>query len=135
MAMKPEVREAFLRRPRVAVFSTVGPQGRVHAVLVWYLWDGDAFTVVTERGSVKHRNAELSGRGAIVVHEEVAYLSAEGPVAVIPAAVETRLALWTLYKGEEIARTTVSPEATANMVELVLRPERWIEVPARFLDL
>jgi PPOX class probable F420-dependent enzyme len=132
--MEPEDREAFLQRPRAAVFSTIGSTGRIHSVLVWYLWDGKAFTVVTDRGSVKQRNAERAGRATIVVHEDVAYLSAEGPVAVKPAAIETRLALWTRYKGEDVARTTVTPEATAKMVELVLRPARWIEVPASFLD-
>ena len=132
--MKPEDLEAFLQGPRVAVFSTIGPAGRIHSVLVWYLWDGAAFTVVTERRSVKHRNAERSGRAVILVHEDVAYVSAEGPVAVEQATVETRLALWTRYKGLEVARTTVTPEATANMVALILRPERWIEVPPSFLD-
>ena len=134
-AVKPEDREAFLQWPKAAVFSTVGSAGRVHSVLVWYLWDGEAFTIVTDRGSVKHRNVERSGRATIVVHEDVAYLSAEGPVAVYPADVETRLALWTRYMGEDVARTSVTAEATATMVALVLRPEHWIEVPASFVNL
>ena len=70
-----------------------------------------------------------------MVHEDVAYLSAEGPVAVYPADVETRLALWTRYMGEDVARTSVTAEATATMVALVLRPEHWIEVPASFVNL
>jgi PPOX class probable F420-dependent enzyme len=129
--MKPDERDDFLAAVRPAVFCTTGEDGRVHSVLVWYTWDGSVFTVLTDRGSVKDRNARRTGRATIVVHEDINYISAEGPVEVRdPVSYEERLALWTRYSGEEIARQVVTPGSSDKLVALVLTPERVIEVPA-----
>lgn len=130
--MTPEERATFLEVPRSAVFSTLSAAGRVHSVLVWFMWDGKDLTVLTERGSVKHRNVEGSGRATILVHENVSYVSAEGPVEVRDVSPETRLELWTRYAGAEVAAEMVTEDTTARMVALVLRPERWIGVAAAY---
>jgi PPOX class probable F420-dependent enzyme len=124
----PEERNIFLETPRSAVFSTVNSAGRVHSVLVWFLWDGERLTVLTERGSVKHRNVERSGRATVVVHENVSYISAEGPVEVRDVSPAVRRELWTRYAGPEVAAEMVTEDTTARMVGLVLRPEHWIAV-------
>jgi len=124
----PEERNIFLETPRSAVFSTVNSAGRVHSVLVWFLWDGEMLTVLTERGSVKHRNVERSGRATVVVHENVSYISAEGPVEVRDVSPAVRRELWTRYAGPEVAAEMVTEDTTARMVALVLRPEHWIAV-------
>lgn len=126
--MTPEERNIFLETPRSAVFSTVNSAGRVHSVLVWFLWDGEMLTVLTERGSVKHRNVERSGRATVVVHENVSYISAEGPVEVRDVSPAVRRELWTRYAGPEVAAEMVTEDTTARMVALVLRPEHWIAV-------
>ena len=126
--MTPEERNIFLETPRSAVFSTVNGAGRVHSVLVWFLWDGETLTVLTERGSVKHRNVERSGRATVVVHENVSYVSAEGPVEVGDVSPAVRRKLWTRYAGPEVAAEMVTEDTTARMVALVLRPEHWIAV-------
>ncbi len=128
--MTPEERTLFLAKPRSAVFSSLTESGRIHSVLVWYLWDGGTLTVLTERGSVKHRNVERTGRAAITVHDDVAYVSAEGPVAVRAVAPDERRELWTHYAGPEMAAEMVREDTTARMVALVLTPERWIGVSA-----
>ncbi|HXA43080.1 MAG TPA: pyridoxamine 5'-phosphate oxidase family protein [Candidatus Solibacter sp.] len=129
--MSPKERDDFLSGVRPAVFSSARSDGRIHSVVVWYAWDGSAFTVLTDRGSVKDRNVRRVGRATIVVHEDINYVSAEGPVVVRdPVGDEERLALWTRYYGEETARQIVTPGSSQRLVALVLTPERLIEVPA-----
>jgi PPOX class probable F420-dependent enzyme len=129
--MRPKERDEFLRGVRPAVLSTIGEDGRVHSVVVWYLWNGSVFTVLTDRGSVKERNVRRTGRATIVVHEDINYVSAEGAVEMRdPVSYEERLALWIRYSGEETARQVVTPGSSEKLVALVLTPERLIEVPA-----
>ena len=129
--MSPKDRDEFLNGVRPAVFSSTARDGRIHSVLVWYTWDGLAFTVLTDRGSVKERNVRQTGRATIVVHEDINYVSAEGPVVIRdPVSDQERLALWTRYYGEETARQIVAPGSSQRLVALVLTPERLIEVPA-----
>lgn len=128
--MTPAERDAFLREPRTAVLATTGRDGRVHAVPVWFSYDGAAFRIITERGSVKHRNAARAGRAALCVDERdgvFRYVTAEGPVTVQdPLSYEERLALHTLYRGPEQAKAIVDRGGHEKMVLLVLTPERWI---------
>jgi PPOX class probable F420-dependent enzyme len=127
---QPDDREAFLNRPRTAVLATTGRDGRVHAVPVWYRWNGEVFRVITERGSVKHRNAVRSGRATICVDQRdgpFRYVTAEGPVTVEDTVTyQERLALHTLYRDPETAKTIVDRGGHERMVMLVLRPERWL---------
>src|SRR6266545_3851131 len=81
--MTPEEREAYLSQPRNATLATVSANGRIHAVPVWFRYEGGAFEIFTERSSVKHRNAARAGRAALCVDDgQFAYVSAEGPVEV-----------------------------------------------------
>jgi PPOX class probable F420-dependent enzyme len=126
----PEDRHTFLKQPRTAVLATTGRDGRVHAVPVWYSWDGEAFRVITERGSAKHRNAARSGRATLCVDERdgpYRYITAEGAVTVQDAvSYDERLALHTLYRGAEAAKQIVDRGGHERMVMLVLRPDRWL---------
>ncbi|MGI8609375.1 MAG: pyridoxamine 5'-phosphate oxidase family protein [Candidatus Dormibacteria bacterium] len=128
--MTPEERSTFLETPRSAVFSTVGGLGAVHSVLVWFTWDGESLVVLTERGSVKHRNVERTGRATVLVHADVAYVSVEGTVETRNVSPEERRELWTRYAGPEVAEEMVTEDTTARMVALVLHPEHWIAVSA-----
>jgi PPOX class probable F420-dependent enzyme len=122
-------RDAFLREPRTAVLVTTGRDGRAHAVPVWFLWDGDVFRVITERGSVKHRNAARTGRAALCVSAEgsLRYVTAEGPVVVQdPVSYNERLALHTHYRGPDAARKVVDQGGHERMVMLIVRPEKWL---------
>ena len=112
-----------------AILATVGANGRMHAVPVWFRYEGGAFGIITERGSVKHRNAVNAGRAAICVDDgKFAYVSAEGPVEVQdPVSYEERLALHTLYRGAEAAKRIVDQGGHERMVILRLRPEHWLD--------
>jgi PPOX class probable F420-dependent enzyme len=130
MTYAPEDRDAFLKQPRTAVLATTDRSGRVHAVPVWYAWDGTDFRVITERGSAKHRNAVRTGRATLCVDERQGafrYVTAEGPVTVRdPVTYDERLALHTRYRGPEAAKQIVDRGGHERMVLLILRPERWL---------
>jgi len=123
-------RDAFVREPRTAVFATTGRDGRVHAVPVWFLWDGAAFRILTDRGSAKHRNAARAGRATLCIDDRdgrFEYTTAEGPVTVQdPVSYDERLALHTHYRGPEAAKKVVDRGGHERMVMLVLRPEKWL---------
>ena len=120
-------REAFLRQPRNAVLATVASDGRTHAVPVWFRYVDGLFRIITERGSVKHRNAERTGRASLCIPDDwLSYVGVEGPVRVEdPVSYEERLALHTAYRGAEAAREIVDRGGHERMVILELRPERW----------
>ena len=127
--MMPGERDAYLSEARNAILATVGADGRVHAVPVWVRYEGGAFEIITERGSVKHRNAANARRAAICIDDgKFAYVSAEGPVEVQdPVSYEERLALHTHYRGAEAAKRIVDQGGHERMVILRLRPERWLD--------
>ncbi len=128
--MDSSQRETFLNQPRTAVLSTLSEHGRIHAVPVWFRWDGGAFRIITGRGSAKHRNVLREGRASFCIDERqgtIAYLTAEGPVRVEDTVTkEERLALHTLYRGAEAARKVVDGGGHDGMVLLILTPERWL---------
>src|SRR3954452_22733134 len=128
--MTPGERDAYLRQPRNAILATVGANGRIHAVPVWFRSEGGAFGIITERGSVKHRNAVDAGRAAICVDDgKFAYVSAEGPVEVQdPVSYEERLALHTLYRGAEGGKRIANKGGNERMLILRLPPEHWLDL-------
>jgi PPOX class probable F420-dependent enzyme len=127
--MTPDERDAYLGQPRNAIVATTGADGRVHAVPVWFLYNDGVFAIITERGSVKHRNAARAGRAALCVDDgRFAYVGAEGPVEVQdPVSYEERLALHDLYRGAEAAKGIVDHGGHERMVILRLRPDRWFD--------
>ena len=128
--MTPDEREQFLREPRTAVVSTLRRDGRIHAVPVWFRWDGESLRIITDRGSVKHRNVERTGRASLCIDEREGafrFVTAEGPVTVENSvSYEERLALHTLYRGAEQAQRIVDRGGHERMVLLLLRAERWL---------
>lgn len=127
--MSDSQREAFISQPRTAVLSTTSADGTIHAVPVWYRWDGEVFRIITDRGSVKHRNLQRTRRAALCIDERedrIVWVTAEGPVTVDDTvSYEERLALHTHYRGAEAARAVVDRGGHEHMVLLRLRPERW----------
>jgi PPOX class probable F420-dependent enzyme len=123
-------RDGFLRQPRTAVIATTSRDGRIHAVPVWFIWDGQAFRIITERGSAKHRNVTRHGRASLCIDERDSsfrYITAEGLVRVQdPVTYDERLDLHTHYRGAEAAKPIVDRGGHENMVMLILTPERWL---------
>ena len=130
MTYQPSDRGDFLRQPRTAVIATTSRDGRIHAVPVWFMWDGQVFRIITERGSAKHRNIVRSNRASLCIDERdgsFRYVTAEGLVRVQdPVTYDERLALHTHYRGAEAAKPIVDRGGHENMVMLILTPERWL---------
>ena len=49
--MTPGERDAYLCQPRNAILATVGADGRIHAVPVWFQYEGGEFAIITVRGT------------------------------------------------------------------------------------
>ena len=128
--MDQQERDAFLSEPRTAVLATTGRDGRVHAVPVWFGYDGSVVRIITERGSVKHRNVIRTPRASLCVDERdgaFRYVTVEGAVTVQDSvSYEERLALHTRYRGPEAAKRIVDQGGHERMVMLLLRPEKWL---------
>ncbi len=128
--MEQTDREQFVAQPLTAVLATQWPDGRIHAMPVWYLYEEGTFKIITERGSQKHRNAERSGRATLCIDEregKMRHVMVEGPVNVAdPVSYEQRLALHRQYRGDDAARKVVDRGGHEKMVMLILQPERWI---------
>lgn len=119
----------MLAQPSVATFATKGPDGRVHAVPVWFGYQAGKLRVITERASVKARNAIRAGRATLCVvraeGDDLRYVSVEGPVAVEACTPAERRTLWTRYRDEVTAERMAAGDISSLCV-LVIAPERVI---------
>ena len=86
---------SFLREYHLATLSTVGRNGRVHAVPVGFTYEDGIVRIIGSRGTQKFVNAERSGRASVC--------SVDG-------------ARWISFEGT--ARVTDDPDAVARAVEL-----------------
>lgn len=84
--------EARLVGGRSMVLSTTRPDGRPHAIPVWYWWNGGALYFITARGTQKARN--LAAQSWIVAHfgdgDDVLFV--EGGAVIVDAADERQRA-------------------------------------------
>ncbi|MDF2664180.1 MAG: hypothetical protein K0R81_30 [Microbacterium sp.] len=86
---------SFLREYHLATLSTVGRNGRVHAVPVGFTYEDGIVRIIGSRGTQKFVNAERSGRASVCSVDGARWISFEGP-----------------------ARVTDDPDAVAHAVEL-----------------
>jgi PPOX class probable F420-dependent enzyme len=126
-----EEREQFLTQGHVAVFATIGPGKRPHAMPVWYLYEDGILIMLTGRGSHKHRNIERHQEVTLVVdRREVPYYAVmiQGTATPGPApSPEQRLRLATGYLGEERGAAYTAQRLGADTVTIHLRPEKYVE--------
>jgi PPOX class probable F420-dependent enzyme len=91
----PLVRE-LLEARLVGVLATIGPDGAVHAIPLWYAWDGEGIVFATGSGSRKVRNLRRDPRATLVLHDsrpgfEVCGASIRGEAELVEGAAATRL--------------------------------------------
>ncbi|MDP9868033.1 MULTISPECIES: pyridoxamine 5'-phosphate oxidase family protein [Streptosporangium] len=134
-AMTRPEREAFLAEVRVGVVSVVTDDGHGPlAVPMWYGYaPGGEVMLITPRDSRKARLIRLAGRYSLCVQAAeppYRYVSVEGPVTAIAESVtaDERRALARRYLGDEEGDRYVgsSAGATARMISIRMRPERWL---------
>ena len=73
----PLARE-LLAAPLVASLSTLSPEGTIHAVAVWFSWDGEAVCVATSGASAKVRNLEQDSRATVMLHDSPGGMDVRG---------------------------------------------------------
>jgi len=128
-------RVAFLSEPHIAVVSVAGDPGRAPlSVPLWYGYEPHGeLTLITGRTSRKARLIRESGRVTLCAQRldpPRKYVTVEGPVVEIQevVTVQERKALARRYLGAERGDAFVdsSPDATAQMILIRVRPEHWL---------
>ena len=123
-------RDELLDLPIAGVLSTLTPAGRIHSVPVHFLRRGPELRVLTERDSVKCRNARRTGRATLCVETTIGgsdrwYVSAEGPVSVERSvSMDDVEALHLRYDKPGAFESDRAWDDDSAV--LVIRPERWI---------
>jgi PPOX class probable F420-dependent enzyme len=118
---------AFLKRPLVAVLTTVRPAGTLHSTPVWFEFEDETFYFWVSGESVKAISARANPTASVCIatHDEpYQYVSAEGHCEVSTVGVEDRcLSICSRYYPADEARAFVSEELLAeDSVILILHP-------------
>jgi F420H(2)-dependent biliverdin reductase len=72
----------FLTERHLGILSTVGRDGRVHAVPVGFTYADGIVRIIGSRGSQKFVNAERSGRASVASVDGAQWISLEGAAVV-----------------------------------------------------
>jgi PPOX class probable F420-dependent enzyme len=123
-----ERQRRFVEKARIARLATVGRDGAPLVTPVWYAVEEDAFLVLTDAGSQKHRNAERDPRVELCIDDErppYHTVLVRGRASIEPErGPEWRLALAVRYLGEEGGRRYVAENPPREEVLLRITPER-----------
>jgi PPOX class probable F420-dependent enzyme len=118
--MTPERGREFLAEgQRSAVLATVRPDGRPHAVPLWYALDGDHVIINVSADSVKGRAIVSEPRVTLSVHEDVppySFVMVDGTAEVVTDPDEIR------RDATEIARRYLPSEAVDGFVGYATSP-------------
>jgi PPOX class probable F420-dependent enzyme len=68
----------FVRKAKVAILSTNGPDGYPHAAGMWFVVAGDSLQMWTYAKSQKARNLVRDNRCSVVIEEGIAYHELKG---------------------------------------------------------
>ena len=128
----PANRDEYLRKPNVAVLSTVGPGCEPHAMPIWYLYEDGDFVMLASCSSQKVRNIERCNQASLVLdtRERPYYAVMIRGTAEIgpPASDELRLRLYNQYLSDEEARARMERRSSdTGSVTIRLRPEKFVE--------
>jgi hypothetical protein len=119
----------FLLKPRIGRLATLRRDGSPHVAPVWYRLEDGAILVLTDRGSVKHRNIERDARVEFCIDDErppyhTVIVGGRATVHEAPGA-EWRESLAIHYLGEEAGKRYVTQNAsTGNEIMLRIEPGR-----------
>ncbi|MRG59006.1 TIGR03618 family F420-dependent PPOX class oxidoreductase [Agromyces sp. CFH 90414] len=114
---------AFLAEYHLATLSTIGKDGRVHAVPVGITYRDGIVRVIGSRGTQKFLNVERTGRASVNTVDGMRWLSFEGPARILDDAESVALAV-ELYTARYRA-----PRVNPERVVLELTVERVLGSP------
>ncbi len=106
-----------LRNDITIWLNTVRPDGRPHAVVVWFLWDGEAILIFSKPKNQKLRNLQHNSNVVLALdntHEGSDPITIEGIATLLkPGEVNTALPGFVEKYGEHIKRIGYTPEEMA----------------------
>ena len=114
---------AFLSEYHLATLSTIGRDGRVHAVPVGITYRDGIVRVIGMRGSQKFRNVERVGRASVNTVDGGRWISFEGPARISEDPADIALAV------ELYAARYRQPQPNPERVVLELTVERVLGSP------
>jgi PPOX class probable F420-dependent enzyme len=118
----------FLEKARIGRLATIRRDGTPHIAPVWFMVEGDAVLILTDRGSQKHRNIERDPRVEFCIDDEQApyhTVIVRGRVTVEePRGPAWRFSLAVHYLGPEGGRRYVESTPAGDEVLLRIQAER-----------
>lgn len=130
MALTAEEIRAFLEQPNIAVMATVRPDGRPHAVPIWYEYDDGVFVFHMGPESVRYRNLLRNNKASLCVDTRTPPYKAvivEGEVDLLEGLDDERTErMAARYLGERAGQRYAESVRGARVIIGRLRPERTI---------
>jgi PPOX class probable F420-dependent enzyme len=124
--------EQRLRTDHVIWLVTVRPDGRPHAVTVWFLWDGDTILIFSQPGNQKIRNLQVNPNVVLAMdntHEGSDPITIEGTASLLATGeVDTTHSAYIEKYGEGIKEIGLTPEQMAAQYSQAIRIR-----PTRFM--
>jgi PPOX class probable F420-dependent enzyme len=130
----PERAQDFLRARKIVWLATIHPSGRPHIAPVWFLWDQNAVTIVSQPDAQKVRNLQANPSCSIAVddsengHQPVAF---DGVASLEPGALPGYIRDRYIEKyGEMLEAMNWTPEQLFEAYSQVI-----LITPTRFLKI
>jgi PPOX class probable F420-dependent enzyme len=121
-----------LREDVIVWLNTVRPDGRPHAVAVWFLWDGETILIFSKPKQQKLNNIEHNPHVLLAIdntHNGADPITIEGHATLLANSdVDVTLAAYTEKYGEMIKGIQYTPEQMAAAYSQGIRI-----VPTRFM--
>jgi PPOX class probable F420-dependent enzyme len=127
----PHVRE-ILQARLIANLATFNPRGTVNLVAMWFLWDGEAVLIPTNRGTRKAKNLMRDPRATVMIDDSRGgfdlrgvMLFCEAELIDPPVSLELNRRIHLKYVTEQgLELDAVKQYLATDDVTLRLRPER-----------
>lgn len=114
-----------LREELIVWLNTVRPDGRPHAVAVWFLWDGASFLIFSKPNNQKLRNIEHNAHVLLAVdntREGADPIAIEGTATLLaPGEADTTAGAYVEKYGEHIKGIGFTPEGMAAVYSQGIR--------------
>ncbi|HEX4205531.1 MAG TPA: TIGR03667 family PPOX class F420-dependent oxidoreductase [Ktedonobacteraceae bacterium] len=123
-----------LRKHQIVWLISVRPDGRPHAVAVWFLWDGETFLIFSKPNNQKVRNLQRSANVVLAVddtHKGEDPVTIEGTATLLaPGEIDATFAAYVEKYKEGIKQIGATPEQMAKEYSQPIRitPTRVIVV-------
>ena len=105
--------------------STVRPDGRPHAVVVWFLWDGESILIFSQPKKQKLRNIQHNSNVLLAIdntHAGSDPITIEGTATLLqPGETSTAQAAFIEKYGEHIKQIGYTPEQMAAAYSEAIR--------------